>query len=169
IRQRAVTIYQAQVAGMHGAGEVEVTVDDTSNALEIVADTEAMARFMQVLDELQRQAGPPRDVRLVQLQRAQVADVIAFLREMVAASESTQSQGGPDPVFEPIEATNSLLIAAQPDQFAIIEQLAKSLDNQQTAERPPLRILRLRTTDAANLASVLTQSYQQRPPEVRAR
>src|SRR5690606_19667727 len=41
--------------------------------------------------------------------------------------------------------------------------------NQQTAERPPLRILRLRTTDAANLATVLMQSYQQRPPELRAR
>src|SRR5690606_39640492 len=140
-----------------------------SNALEIVADSESMERFLGVIDELQRQAGPPRDVRLIQLQRAKVSEGIEFLRELVAASESIQSRGGPDPVFEPIEATNSLLIAAQPDQFAIIEQLVKSLDNQQTAERPPLRILRLRTTDAANLASVLTQSYQQRPPEVRAR
>ncbi|MFG0285625.1 MAG: secretin N-terminal domain-containing protein, partial [Phycisphaerales bacterium JB039] len=169
VRDRARTIYDAQVAGIPDAGPVDITVDESSNALEIVADAESMDRFIDVLDELQRQAGPPRDVRLIQLQRANVTDVIDFLRELVAASESIQSQGGPDPVFEPIETTNSLLIAAQPIQFAIIEQLVRSLDNQQTADRPPLRILRLRTTDAANLASVLTQSYQQRPPEVRAK
>ena len=35
------------------------------------------------------------------------------------------------------KTTNSVLVAAQPAQFSVIEALVKNLDNQQTAERPP--------------------------------
>lgn len=169
VRERALTIYASQIAAIPDAQPVDITVDRASNSLEVVADVEAMDRFMKILDELQRQIGPAREVRMIELRLAQVGEVIGFLREMVDASESLKVSGGPVPVFEPIETTNSLLIAAQPTQFAIIEQLVRSLDNQQAAERPPLRIMKLRSTDAANLASVLERSYQQRPAEERAK
>lgn len=169
IRDRAMTIYDAQTAQMPDAGPVDVTVDDTSNSLEIVADADAMRRFMSVLDELQRQTGPAREARLIELRFAKVSDVIGVLRELVDASESLRLQGGPMPVFEPIEATNSILMAAQPAQFAIIEQFVLGLDNRQTAERPPLHIYRLRSTDAPNLAGVLQQSYDRRSVEERAK
>ncbi len=169
VRERALAIYTSQIAAIPDAQPVDVTIDQESNSLEVVADVEAMARFMKILDELQRQIGPAREVRMIELRLAQVGEVIGFLREMVAASESLKVSGGPEPVFEPIETTNSLLIAAQPTQFTIIEQLVRSLDNQQVAERPPLRIMKLRSTDAANLASVLERSYSQRPAEERAK
>ncbi|RMH11007.1 MAG: hypothetical protein D6695_10250, partial [Planctomycetota bacterium] len=169
VRDRALVIYNAQIAQIPDANPVDVTVDEKSNSLEVVADAEAMARFMKILDELQRQIGPAREVRMIELRLAKVSEVIGFLEELVAASESLKLTGGPDPVFEPIETTNSIMVAAQPMQFAIIEQLVRSLDNQQVAERPPLRIMKLRSTDAANLASVLTRSYQQRPADERAK
>ena len=169
VRARALQIYDSQTAQIPGAGKVDVTIDSSTNSLEVVADIEAMARFVQILDELQRQIGPAREVRMVQLKLAQVSEVIGFLRELVGASESLKVAGGPTPVFEPIEATNSIMIAAQPAQFAIIEQLIRSLDNQQVADRPPMRILRLRSTDAANLALVLQRSYEQRPTDERAK
>jgi type II secretory pathway component GspD/PulD (secretin) len=71
-------------------------------------------------------------------------------------------------VFEPIESTNSIMAAAQPDQFPVIEALVRSLDNRQTADRPPLRILRLRSTNANDIAQVLDRSYSRRPAEERA-
>lgn len=169
VRDRAVQIYNAQIAQIADANPVDVTIDSESNSLEVVADVEAMDRFMKILDELQRQIGPAREVRMIELRLAKVSEVIGFLEEMVAASESLKLTGGPQPVFEPIETTNSLLVAAQPAQFAIIEQLVRSLDNQQVAERPPLRIMKLRSTDAANLANVLERSYAQRPAEERAK
>lgn len=169
VRDRALMIYNAQISQIPDAKPVDVSIDEESNSLEVVADTEAMVRFMKILDELQRQIGPAREVRMIELRLAKVSDVIGFLEELVSASESLKLTGGPDPVFEPIETTNSIMVAAQPIQFAIIEQLVRSLDNQQVAERPPLRIMKLRSTDAANLAAVLSRSYQQRPTDERAK
>ncbi len=169
VRDRALTIYNAQIEGLPDAKPVEVTVDDNSNSLEIVGRDEDLSRFMAIIDQLQRQAGPAREVRLIELKLAKVDDVIKFLREMVAANESLTIQGGPTPVFEAIEATNSIMVAAQPSQMAVIEQLIRSVDAQQTGERPPLRILRLRTTDATNLAKVLQASYDSRPVEDRTK
>lgn len=169
VGNRALSIYRAQVAGVPGAGEVELSINETSNALEIVADARAMERFLGVIDLLQDQAGPPREARLIQLQQARAGDVIEFLRDLVGSSTSLRQQGGPEPVFEAIESTNAILAAAVPSQFGIIEQLVRDLDRQESAGRQPLRILRLRATEAGSIASMLQESYQRRTPEERAR
>lgn len=169
LRDRAVKIYNAQVAQIPGANPVEVTIDESSNSLMIVADGEAMARFMKVMDELNRQAGQPRDVRLIELRFAKAATVKAFIDDLVKASTTFRVKGGADPVIEAIEANNSLLIACQPGQFAIVEVLVKNMDNQLGAERPPLRILKLKATDAVNIASVLQASFDRRPTEIKAK
>ena len=169
VRDRALAIYNAQIAGVPEAEPVEVTVDDNSNSLEVVGDPDGLSRFAQIIDQLQRQTGSAREVRLIELKLAKVAEVIQFLQEMVAANKSITMQGGPTPVFEAIETTNSLMVAAQPNQMAIIEQLVKSVDAQQAGERPPLRILRLRATDATNLARVLQASYNSRPVDDRTK
>ena len=67
---------------------------------------------------------------MIELRLAKVAEVIGFLEELVSASESLRLQGGPTPVFEPIETTNSLMVAATSAQFPIIESLVRSLDAQ---------------------------------------
>lgn len=169
IGDRALSIYRAQVAGVPGAGEVELSINESTNALEIVADAAAMERFLGVINLLQDQAGPPREARLIQLQQARASDVIEFLRDLVGSSSSLRQQGGPEPVFEAIESTNAILAAAVPSQFGIIEQLVTDLDRQESAGRQPLRILRLRTTEAGNIADMLQESYQRRTPEERAR
>ncbi len=169
VRERALTIYNAQVEGLPEAEPVEVSVDENSNSLEVVGDPDGLTRFTQIIDQLQRQTGSAREVRLIELKLAKVADIIQFLEEMVAANKAITMQGGPAPVFEPIEATNSLMVAAQPNQMAIIEALVRSVDAQQAGERPPLRILRLRATDATNLARVLQQSYNGRPVDDRTK
>jgi type II secretory pathway component GspD/PulD (secretin) len=64
-----------------GAGPVDITIDEETNSLEVVADAEAMDRYMDIIDELQRQIGPAREVRLIELRLAKAGDVIAFLEE----------------------------------------------------------------------------------------
>ncbi len=169
VRERAMAIYDAQVAQIPNATPIEVTVDESTNSLMVVAATEEMARFARVMEELGRQAGPGREVRLLELRLAKAEEVVGFLRDLVKSSESMRVRGGPEPVFEVIEATNQLMIAAQPGQFPVIEALARSLDSKQQAERPPLRILRLRSTEASNLATVLQASYDGRPAEERGK
>ncbi|MCH8270138.1 MAG: hypothetical protein IH985_02880 [Planctomycetes bacterium] len=169
VRERALAIYNAQIESLPGATHVDVTINSKTNSLEVVGDDDALGRFVKILEELQRQAGPAREVRLIELRLAKVADVIGFLEEMVSASESMRIQGGPTPVFEPIETTNSLMVAATTAQFPIIESLVRSLDAQQSVDRPPLKILALDATDATSLASVLQRTYDQRPMDERAK
>ncbi|MEN0019340.1 MAG: secretin N-terminal domain-containing protein [Planctomycetota bacterium] len=167
VRERALTIYNAQTQAIDTAGRVDVTVDPATNSLEIVAAPEDAERFVAVLNQLQQQAGPAREARLIELRLAKASDVAEFMRELVAANENLTLSGGPVPAFEPIEATNAILVAAIPEQFPIIDQLIRQLDNEQQAERPPLRILRLRTSDAGQLSRVLQQSYDRRAIEER--
>ena len=168
VREKAMEIYAAQTAAIPGAAPVEVTVDETANSLMVVAEAQAMSRFMDILQELQRQAGPAREVRLIELEFARAEEVVAFLDDLLSSSRPFQADGGADPVWESIEATNTLMVAAQPRQFPVIEGLVRSLDRRSTADRPPLRILRLRTTEAMALAQVLSQAYNRRPAEQRA-
>jgi type II secretion system protein D len=169
LKTRAEEIYAAQIASIPDAGQVDVSVDGETNSLMIVADEEASTRFLKIVDELQRQAGPAREIRLIELRLADVSTVIGFLRDLAGSSASLRMQAGPEPMFEAIEQTNTLMVAATPAQMPIIEQLVRSLDNRQGGEQPPLRILRLRSTDAASLASVLQQAYARRAPDERTR
>ncbi|GJQ30308.1 MAG: hypothetical protein HBSAPP03_21920 [Phycisphaerae bacterium] len=169
VRDRALAIYQSQVAQVPNANPIEVTADERANALMVVADGEGMARFAKVMEELSRQIGPAREVRLIDLKVAKAAEVVEFLRDLVHSSESFNVRGGSEPVFEVIESTNQIMAAAQPMQFLIIEALARNLDSKQGGQRPPMRILKLRSTDAGNLAAVLQRSYDARTPEERGR
>lgn len=169
VRDRATEIYQAQVSQIPDANPVDITVDETSNSLMVVADKDAMDRFTRVMDELQRQAGPAREVRLIEMRLARAEEVVEFLSDMVASSETMMIRGGPEPVIEAIESTNSIMVAAQPGQMAVIEALARSLDARQSAEKPPMRILKLRSTDAQNMAAVLQREYDRRPIEQRGK
>ncbi|MBX3363717.1 MAG: hypothetical protein KF866_03030 [Phycisphaeraceae bacterium] len=169
VRIRAMQLYDAQTAGIPDARPVEVSVNEHNNAIEVVADREGMTRFMRIVEELQRQAGPAREIRMIELRFARAADVVSFLDDLVKSSASFRSGGGADPVFEALDSTNTLLIAAQPAHLPIVDQLVRNLDNAESVERPPLRILRLRTTDAASLAAVLQGSYNRRPVEERSR
>ncbi|MCC6285342.1 MAG: hypothetical protein IT439_08585 [Phycisphaerales bacterium] len=169
VRDRAMAIYQAQTAELPGSEPVDVTVNGDTNTLEVVGDAAGLERFTKIIEQLQRQAGPAREVRLVEIRFAQASTVVDFLRDLVKSSASFRAGSGAEPIFEPIEATNSVMIAAQPGQMPLIEQLVRNLDAQQSGERPPLRMLKLRSTDAGNLAQVLNDSYARRGAEERTK
>ncbi|UCD76487.1 MAG: hypothetical protein JSV91_06095 [Phycisphaerales bacterium] len=168
IADRALELYQDQTKDDPDARAVDVQVDREGGNLLAVAEDEAMFRFAAILDQLKGTIGPPPDVRLIPLQYADAAEVVEFLRDL-AESHLTMVGGraGPIPTFEPIERTNSILVAAQRDQHDIIQALVRGLDVMEPKEMPPLRILQLRTADAANLANALNRQYNQRPLEER--
>lgn len=169
IRDKTLAIYDEQFRDTVNFRPIDVTVDAENNTLMVVGDGQAMERYVRILDELRRSAGPARDVRMIELRFARAAAVKAFMDDMIRSSQSMRSRGGPDPVIETIEASNAILVAAQPVHFPIIEALVRNLDSQEASERPPMRILRLRATDAENLAAVLRSSYDRRPAEQRSR
>jgi type II secretion system protein D len=169
VKEKAMAIYQAQIERLGGIDPATVTIDENANALMLVATHPEMERFSRVVEELQKQSGPAREVRLIEIKLAKAEEIVEFMRDMSKTSRTLTVKGGSEPVFECIDATNSVLVAAQPGQFAVIESLIRSLDNRQAADRPPVRILKLRSTDAANLAVILQREFDKRGPEQRGK
>lgn len=167
--ERSLAIYKTQTEGVAGAGPVEASLDETGTSILAIASPDALQRFAKIVEELGRHVGQQRDIRLIELRFAPAANVKSFMDDMIKSSASFRAKGDPDPVFEVIEANNSLMIAAQPSQFPIIEAMVRNLDLQQGAERPPLRILRLKATDAASVAAILQGSFDRRSSEQKAK
>lgn len=156
-------------SGKNAAFPVQATFYPESNAAALVGAKEGLAAFEQILSGVADSVGPKREVRLIEIKQAKAADVAAFLSDLSRAGGSLLSSTGPTPVFQPIASTNQLLVGASPAQLPVIESLVRNMDSKSGAERPPLRILSLKSTDAANLASVLQRNFDARPQEDRVK
>ncbi len=169
LKERAASLYAQQIQPANVTDPATVTFDESSNALVVLAPRVELDRFAGIVSELEKQVGPVREIRLFELKLAKAQEVADFLVDMSASSRTLIATNGPPPVFEVIEGTNSILAAAHAQQFAVIDTLIKSLDSRQAADRPPVRILKLRSTDAANLAIVLQREFDKRPIEQRGK
>jgi type II secretory pathway component GspD/PulD (secretin) len=141
---------------------------DESRMLVVRAQPRQFEVLAGLVAELDEDDPGQRQLRMIELRQAKAGEVAAFLADLVKSSEALRGKGGPEPVFEAIEATNTVLVAARPEQVAMIEALARDLDTRQGAERPPLSLFRLKATDAAAVAAVIQRSFDGRPAEQRA-
>ncbi|MCH8314363.1 MAG: hypothetical protein IIA64_00185, partial [Planctomycetes bacterium] len=166
LADRALRLYKEQTADIPDATGVSVEVDHDNASLLVVAEDEAIFRFTAILNQLQQSIGPPPEVRLIALEYVDATEVVEFVTGLAESELSTiGGRRGPPPVLYAIERTNSVLIAARREQHEIIRALIRSLDQPQTQDMPPLRILQLRNADAVNLATALMRQYNQRPVE----
>lgn len=148
---------------------VQATLYAESNAAALVGTRDGLSAFEQILSGVAESVGPKHDVRLIEIKQAKAADVAAFLADLSRASGSLLNDHGPTPVFQTIATTNQLLVGASPAQMPVIESLVRNMDSRSGTERPPLRILTLKSTDAGNLANVLQRNFDARPQEERVK
>ncbi|HYE01748.1 MAG TPA: secretin N-terminal domain-containing protein [Phycisphaerales bacterium] len=163
---RAQGLYAQTSAGERAP--VSASLDLESRLVTLVGPRDGLAAFTELLKGAES-AAVDREVRFVEVRHARAAELAATLTELARSSRVFAPAGGAGPEFEAIEASNALVVAAEPGQHAVADQLVRTLDAPRASERPPLRILRLASTDAANLAQVLGATYAQRPPEQRLR
>ncbi len=164
LADRALRLYKEQTADIPDATAVSVEVDHDNASLLVVAEDEAIFRFTAILNQLQQSIGPPPEVRLIALEYVDATEVVEFVTGLAESELATLGgRSGPPPVLYAIERTNSVLIAAHREQHEIIRALIRSLDQPQTQDMPPLRILQLRNADAVNLSAALMRQYNQRP------
>ncbi|MFM1803492.1 MAG: Type secretion system protein precursor [Planctomycetota bacterium] len=146
------------------APAIETEIDVANGTIIASGDEEPLARFTDACRELVTATSPSADVRVLPMTYAKAEDAKAYL-DGLAASRLGQSAGfAKEPVIEVLERTNSLLVAADAGQHELLAVLLRNLDVQQGVT-PPLRILQLRTADAATLANALMQTYSQRSAE----
>ncbi|MBM4108607.1 MAG: hypothetical protein FJ255_07315 [Phycisphaerae bacterium] len=168
--ERAARLVEPMLAPAAGGPWTRPVIEPVDSIGAVVVRAEP--RHLQPVDDLLRRLDGDEaalaQIRVVELQNAKAASVVAFLEDWSKSAESLSPRGGPSPAFEAVEATNTLLISAQSWQLPIIEQLARGLDARSVGDRPPLRLLNLRTTDAANVATILRSRFDARSPEARA-
>jgi len=143
-----------------------VAFEDT-NRVALAGDPNAVAEGEQILRELEGDGAKPRDpreTRLISLTAAKASDLVASLDAI--GSAALAEAGSTAPAIKTLDATNAIVIVATPRQQEILATLIKGLDVER-GSASPLRILQLRTADAAALAQTLTQNYAKRSAEDR--
>ncbi len=157
ILSRADEIYGQQRQADPTLTDVSVDHDATAGVLYVVADAPAMSRYVAILTQLQQTLGAGRDVRLLALQNVDAAKAAAFLTDLVSASKSFQGGTiGPAPLVEVVEATNSLLVAAQAAQHQIIQAIIREFDQPRNGdETVELQVFNLAQAKAATVAPAI--------------
>lgn len=154
VREKALAMYQTQLSQQPGWNAIDVTADDRSGTLLVVADNESMRRFTTIVEELQRRSGPAREIRMIELKKAKAEDIAASLQSLAAATGSLLALGGPQPVFEPVPGLNSILVAAQPGQLAVAEQLVRVMD-ERGGKDTELRTYKITRSDPSAIAATI--------------
>jgi hypothetical protein len=123
--------------------------------------------FMKVMEELARQAGPAREVRMIELRFAKAAAMPrrSWMTSIRIQRAPSSIKGGAEPVFEPIEANNALMVAAQPSQFAIVDS-AGAQPRHAAVDGPPAAAdpAAARSTDAAKISRACCRTSYEQPP-----
>jgi type II secretion system protein D len=143
---------------------VETEIDAANGTIVASGEEEPLARFADACREILAATSPGADVRVIPLSHVKAADAKGSI-EGLAGSRLGQSAGfAREPAIEILERTNSLLVAADARQQELLAAIVRNIDVPVGAT-PPMRILQLRTADAATLATALNAQYAQRPPD----
>jgi type II secretion system protein D len=165
---RARELYARQVDKEDPAGQVDAQLDAEAGTVTIVGAAAALDRFAQAMRMVEETVVVDIETRQIELDHARPSALAGTLSAL--APRLLQPQAGQaytPPSIESIDDLNLLIVSARPAQLTVLETLVQGLDVPPDAV-PPLRILQLRTADAANLASALTAQYNQRSAEDRA-
>jgi len=151
--------------GRRTAGPVHVAAEDGTNTLFISAAPTDWAAVEKALETLKASISPhaTATTRQVKLQHADAQELADTLRQLYASQTSSsryrgRSTGGDRLVPVTIAAdrrTNSLIISAADDDQETIAQMIESLDVPSKEGAEPIRIIRLASADAAQLAETL--------------
>lgn len=149
-----------------------LSYDDRTNTI-IASGSEAalgfVERFVRELDR--EQTADLQGVKLIPLTNADATAVAASLQRLMDQREGLRRgggrRGGPPPITQrtiilPDERSNTLLVSAAPEGFALVESLAKQLDQAEPALAGQVRLVPLTHATAQTLAPTLTSLFNQR-------
>ncbi|MFM7259431.1 MAG: secretin N-terminal domain-containing protein, partial [bacterium] len=143
---------------------IETEIDAANGTIVASGEEEPLARFADACRQILAATSPGADVRVIPLANVKAADAKASI-EGLAASRLGQAAGfAREPAIEILDRTNSLLVAADARQQELLAAIVRNIDVPVGAT-PPMRILQLRTADAATLAVALNAQYAQRSPD----
>lgn len=134
--RRGATAGAAQQAGMVRS-DLKILPDERTNSLVVLAGPNPMAKIKLLVDKLdQRQVRPRENIHLYPLQNA-VAENLAKVLMEIPGKGTKDEKAKAAPVSKDVQisadkSTNTLVIIAEPEEYAILEEIIKKLDEPRT-------------------------------------
>ncbi len=108
---------------------VSASVDTESGVVTLIGGREGLTRFEALLRSVETTAIIETEVRTYSLTSARPTELVSRLsriaRLMLAPSDGSRLI---EPVYEPIDDRNQIIVRAEPEQFAVIDALVRELD-----------------------------------------
>jgi len=138
----------AQIIGNNGV----VSPVRTGNAVIIVDTADNAARILKVLEELDKDTSIYRTVPLKHASAAEIAQIVRQLASDISEESANKAAFS----VVPVDASNSLLIRAEPSLMNRLALVIKELDQYGEATSD-LSVVHLKHADAEELAPLLTE------------
>jgi general secretion pathway protein D len=122
----------AQQAGLVRA-DLKILPDERTNSLVVLASPNAMAKIKILVEKLdQKQVRPRENIHIYSLQNA-VAENLAKVLMEIPGKGTKDEKAKAAPVSKDVQisadkATNTLVIIAEPEEYAILEEVIRRLD-----------------------------------------
>ncbi|RME93287.1 MAG: hypothetical protein D6766_08460, partial [Verrucomicrobia bacterium] len=149
-----------------------LSFDERTNAIIASGSENALTFVERLVNELDHEQAPDlQGVKLIPLTQADAVSVAASLQRLMNEREGLRRggarRGGPAPAAQRTviladERSNTLLVSASPEGFALVESLAKQLDQAEPALAGQVRLVPLTHATAQTLAPTLTSLFNQR-------
>jgi general secretion pathway protein D len=153
--RRGATAGAAQQAGMVRA-DLKFLPDERTNSLVVLAGPNPMAKIKLLVDKLdQRQVRPRENIHIYPLQNA-VAENLAKVLMEIPGKGTKDEKAKAAPVSKDVQisadkATNMLVIIAEPEEYAILEEIIRKLDEPRTMVYIEALILEVSASKALDL------------------
>ncbi|MCU0595803.1 MAG: type II secretion system secretin GspD, partial [Desulfobacterota bacterium] len=163
LSKNLVTLFQER-RGAAGAGQqagviradLKILPDDRTNSLVVLAGPNPMAKIKVLVEKLdQKQARPRENIHIYSLQNA-VAETLAKVLMEIPGKGTKDEKAKAAPVSKDVQisadkATNTLVIIAEPEEFAILEEVIRRLDEPRPLVYVEALIMEVSATKALDL------------------
>jgi general secretion pathway protein D len=138
LAKKLLAVFQEKrTAATAGRQELKIMADERTNSLVALANPATMSKIKMLVDRLDRkQARPRENIHVYQLQNAVAENLAKVLMEIPGKGTKDEKVKAPaiskDVQISADKATNTLVIIAEPEEYAILEEVIKRLDEART-------------------------------------
>jgi general secretion pathway protein D len=154
-QERRAATGAAQQAGVVRA-DLKILPDERTNSLVVLASPNAMGKIKLLVDKLdQRQVRPRENIHIYSLQNA-VAENLAKVLMEIPGKGTKDEKAKAAPVSKDVQisadkSTNTLVIIAEPEEYAILEEVIRKLDEPRPLVYVEALIMEVSATKALDL------------------
>ena len=163
LAKKLATLFQER-RGAAGAGQqaglvrsdLKILPDERTNSLVVLAGPNPMAKIKVLVERLdQRQVRPRENIHIYSLQNA-VAENLAKVLMEIPGKGTKDEKAKAAPVSKDVQisadkATNTLVIIAEPEEYAILEEVIRKLDEPRPLVYVEALIMEVSATKALDL------------------